>query len=205
MATENYSSASVIVSPVDVLYAPMGTALPDETTVAWRTFTGWHANWVHLGYTMTPTSMNYTYDVTEVSVEQVTSPIKRSKTNERVTFNLELAQFEGANLALILDGTNTPTAAGAGQKAFSRVVAGGSTTLNEYMFAIEGVRPDSAGTDQPFRIFVYRATIRANGDIQFAKANGTALPVIVEGLTDTTKTVGQQLLEVQIVTAPASS
>jgi hypothetical protein len=205
MATENYSSASVLISPVDVLYAPMGTTLPDETSVAWKTFSGWHASWVHLGYTMTPTRMAWTYDTTEVSVEQVTTPIKRSKTNERVTFNLELAQFDGANLALILDGANTNTAAGAGQKAFSRVTAGGSTTLNEYMFAIEGVRPDSAGTDQPFRIFVYRATIRANGDIQFAKANGTALPVIVEGLTDTTKTIGQQLMEIQIITAAATA
>lgn len=202
MAT--FNSDSVLLTAANILYAPLSTALPDETTVDWNSLGDW-TGWTHLGYTATPARISYTYDVAESFVEQSTAPIKQSKTNERATVSLEFAQFDGDVLEILLDGTATDTAAGASQKAYTKVVTGGSTTLNEYMFALEGVRVDAAGNDQPVRVFFYRGTIRVNGDIQFAKANMTTLPAQITALLDSGKTVGQQLMEVHIVTAAASS
>ena len=204
-----YSADDVIVSEASVLYAPTGTTIPDETSVAWYdnggTFSNW-TGWTLLGYTTTPTTLGYSYDLFEVDVQQSTVPIKRRKTSESLVIGTTLAQFDGDILALVLGGTNTDTAAGASQKAFSQVVAGGDTNLSEYMFAIEGYRPsNSTGTKQPVRVFVYKATINVNGDIPFDKAGTTQIPVQINALADTSKAIGQQLVRIDIVTDDASS
>lgn len=203
---ENFSTSDILVTAANILYAPKGTALPDETTVAVNDFDAWPSGWEHLGYTATPASTSYTYDVFELGVEQSTSPIIQRKTNERAVTDVALSQFNGRNLALLLDGTATTTAAGASQKAYTKVVAGGSPNLLEYMFALEGYRPaDSNGSAQPVRIFFYRGTIRVNGSIEFAKGAGTSLPAQITALVDASKPSGQGLLEIHLVTNPATS
>jgi hypothetical protein len=203
-----FSSDDVLVSYANVLYSPVGTALPDETTVAWNAdsgaYTSW-TGWTLLGYTSAPTTFTYAYEVFEVSVEQVAAPIKRSKTNETLTISTSLAQFDADILALVLDGTATPTAAGASQKAYDKVVAGGDTELNEYQFAFEGYRVDDAGTKQPVRLFVYRATLTQNGDTAFDKGGVTSIPIQIQALGDSTKSAGQNLVEIHVVTGPTTT
>ncbi len=198
----SYTSDSVLVAEAAILYAPTGTSLPDETSVAWNTFGSW-TGWTMLGYTTQPTTLTYNYDLFQVDVQQSLAPIKQRKTNESVVIGSALAQFEGALLALVLGGSNSDTAAGVGQKAFSRVVAGGDPAMTERMFAIEGWR-EVSGVKQPVRVFIYRGTISANGDIPFDKNAVTAIPITITGLGDSTKSAGQNLLEIQIVTAAAT-
>lgn len=203
-----FSSDDVLITDARILYSATGVALPDETTVAWNDSSGAYTNWTNwtlLGYTTEPSQMSYSYEVFEVDVQQSTSPIKRSKTDETFTVTTTLAQFDGDILALLFGGTNTATAAGASQKGFDQVVAGGSTSLSEYQFALEGYRLDTANTKQPVRVFIYRATIRQNGDISFDKGGVAGMPIIIEGLADASKSVGAQLIEMHIVTAPATS
>jgi hypothetical protein len=200
----SYTSDSVLVAEAAILYAPTGTALPDETSVAWNTFGSW-TGWTMLGYTTQPTTFTYAYDTLQVDVQQSLAPIKQRKINESVVLASALAQFEGALLALVLSGTNVTTAAGAGQKGFDRVTTGGDPALTERMFAIEGWRQDSAGTKQPVRCFIYRGTITANGAVPFNKSAVTEIPITITGLGDSTKAIGANLLEWQIVTAPATA
>lgn len=202
MAT--YSSTKIMTAEAALLYAPLDTALPDETTVAWNTFGSW-TGWTMMGYTTQPAAINYTYDVFEVDVQQSLAPVRRRKTNERVQISSALAQLEGAILAVIYSGTNTTTAAGASQKGWDRVQFGGDPALDEYMFALEGWLEDTAGTKQPVRYFVYRATITQNGDISFDKNNVAAVPIQVAGLSDSSKATGVNLAEIHIVTAPATA
>ncbi|WP_230677481.1 hypothetical protein, partial [Streptococcus pneumoniae] len=58
---------------------------------------------------------------------------------------------------------------------------------------------------QPVRVFIYRGSIRVDGNIEFAKGAGTSLPATITGLLDSSKAVGAQLMEIHVVTAPASS
>jgi len=204
----SFSASDVLVADARVLWAATGTALPDETTVDWNDSTGAYTNWTDftmMGYTLVPTVINYTYETFEVDVQQSASPIKRSRNTERITAATTLAQFDGDLLALILGGTNTDTAAGASQKGFSEIKAGGNTALAEYLFAIEGYRLDTNNNEQPVRVFIHRGTIRQDGDIPFDKAGATGMPVIIEGLADSSKATGEQLVQIQIVTAPATS
>lgn len=202
---ENFSTSDILVTAANILYAPKGTTLPDETTVPVNDFDAWPSGWEHLGYTASPARTTYTYDVFELGVEQSTSPAIQRKTNERATTDIALSQFNGKNLALLTDGTATDTAAGASQKAYTKVVTGGSPNLKEYMFALEGYRPDANGNAQPVRVFFYRGAIRVNGSIEFAKGAGTNLPAQITVLVDSSKPAGQGLMEVHIVTGPASS
>lgn len=199
----SFSADDVLVSEANVLYAPLSTAIPDETSVAYGAYP-W-AGWTLLGYTTTPTTFSYAYDVFSAEVQQVTTPIKQRKTTETLTIGTTLAQFDGDILALVLSGTNVVTPAGAGQKEFSRVVAGGDTNLSEYMFGVEGYRIDDAGNKQPVRVIVYKATITASGDIPFDKAGVTGIPVTITALGDPAKSAGQNLVEIISVLAPASS
>ena len=205
MADVNFTSNDVLVAEANILYAPKGTAFPDETTVAWNDFAAWDAAWKHLGYTAESSRIGYNYDIFELEVEQTTQPVIQRKVRERFTLDFVLAQFQGESLALVTGGTATDTPAGVSQKGFTKVVAGGDTNLNEYLFAIEGYRPDTNGDKQPVRIFVHRTTIRLNGNIQFSKNAGTTVPVQIAGLADTSKPVGQQLFEAHLITAPATA
>lgn len=199
----NFSSDDVLVSEANVLFAPLSTAIPDETTIAYGAYP-W-AGWTLLGYTSAPATFSYGYDVFSADVQQLTTPIKQRKTTETLTIGTTLAQFDGDILALVLSGTNVVTPAGAGQKGFSRVTAGGDTNLAEWMFGIEGYRIDVAGNKQPVRVIVYKATITASGDIPFDKAAITGIPITITALGDPTKAVGASLVEVISVLAPATS
>ncbi len=200
----SYSSTKIMTAEAALLFAPLNTALPDETSVAWNTFGSW-TGWTMMGYTTQPASISYTYDVFEVDVQQSLAPVKRRKTNERIQITSALAQLEGALLAVVYSGTNTTTAAGASQKGWDRVQFGGDPALDEYMFALEGWLEDSVGTKQPVRYFLYKATITQNGDLTFDKNNVAALPIQVAALGDPAKSAGVNLAEIHIVTAPATS
>jgi len=200
----NFSSSDILVAEANVLYAPTGTSLPDETTVAYNSYDSW-TDWVHLGYTDDVSNLAYAFEEFSYTPEQALSPLIRRRISESMTLRFALSQLTGAHLALLTEGTASDTSAGASQKAFTQVTGGGDTAISEYMFALEGYRPDSAGTKQPVRFFFHRCTINLNGDIPFGKQTAAILPVEVMGLTDTGKSVGAQLYEMHVVTAPASS
>jgi len=203
-----FNSDDVLISYANVLYSPTGTALPDETSVVWNSnsgaYTAW-TGWTLLGYTASPTAFNYTYETVEATVQQVTAPVRRGKVSESLVISTSLAQFDSDILALVLDGTATPTSAGASQKAYDKVVAGGETELNEYQFGFEGYRVDDYGTKQPVRLFVYRATLTQNGDSTFDKAGQTVIPIQITALGDSSKASGANLVEIHIVTGPTTT
>jgi hypothetical protein len=50
------------------------------------------------------------------------------------------------------------------------------------------------------RLFLWRVNIVLNGNLEFAKAAASGIPVQIKALADTTKPAGQQLLRFQRVT-----
>lgn len=204
MGVSNFSSDDVLVGAANLLYAPVGTTKPSDSTVAANDFASWPTGWVHLGYTDTGPSFTYGYDVFEVVAQQSTAPLKRRKTSETLTITANLLQFEAVHIALATHGTITHTAAGVSQKEVDKIVGGGDPTLPEYMFAWESTRPDVAGTLQPVRMFLPRATITQNGETSFQRDGATVLPVQVAALLDATLPLGSQLYDLRIVTGPTT-
>jgi hypothetical protein len=180
----------------------VGTALPDETTVAYG---GSWSSWTDVGTTIEALAISVEVEDVDVEVQQYTAPVRRFRTSEKVAFETVLAEMTGANLALILNGANSDTAAGASQKGYSAITAGGYFEIPEKTWAIEGYRVDTADTEQPVRLQILSGTAKFNGETEFGKANPAGIPLRIDALADTTKAKGAELLRVEIVTAPATS
>lgn len=197
------ASADILATRAKIWYAPTGESLPDETSVAYDG--SWGGNWTSLGFTATPLSMEYFESRTDSDIQQALSPVKDWRVDERITLRTEVNEFVGATLALLVHGSNANTAAGASQKAYSRVLGGGDPIVDQYAVGFEGYRPDSAGTLQPVRWFFYLASFQLDRGTTFSKRDESRLPIMIKTYADTSKAIGAQLFEVHIVTAPATS
>jgi hypothetical protein len=193
----------ILVTPAKIYRAPVSTALPDETTVAYGA--SWGASWTDLGYTLEPVSLSYESETFKLMVEQLTAPVRSVRQEETVAIETVLAEITGANLNMVMDGTLTTVAAGAAQVAFDTVEAGGSVAISEYAWGFEGYRLGASNVKFPVRVFVYRGVAVLNGQLTFAKSAGVGIPLRIEVLPDTTKAAGKQLLVIHSVTAAATS
>lgn len=200
----SYSVSDILVSHAALLYALPAASLPDETSIAFNAYASW-TGWTLLGYTDEPAVVTLDVETLQLKVEQALAAVREVVTSEALTIKSKLVQFDGALLAILTRGTNTNTAAGAAQKAYSEMAFGGNPQLTEYQFALEGYRVDSAGTKQPVRIFINKGVITAMGDIGFDKANIVGVPFEIHALANTSLSDGVNLAKMHIVTAPASS
>lgn len=200
----SYSVSDILVTPAALLYALPSASLPDETSIAYNAYASW-TGWTLLGYTNEPAVVTMDVETLQLKVEQVLAGVREVVTSEALTIKSKLVQFDGALLAILLRGTNTPTAAGAAQKAYSALEFGGNPQLTEYQFAIEGYRVDSVGTKQPVRIFINSGVITAMGDIGFDKAAMVGVPFEIHALAKTSLSDGVNLAKMHIVTAPVTS
>jgi hypothetical protein len=197
------AAADILMSKAQVYYAPVGESLPDETSVAYGG--SWGGNWTSAGFTSAPVSMEWAEQRVGADIQQALGEIKDWRVGESALLRTMLPELTGAALALLLHGTNSDTAAGASQKAFSRLQAGGQFIVAQKAVGLEGYRPDSAGTLQPIRLFFYKASFMLDRSVQWSKRDVMGLPIIIKTYPDETKTVGVQLMEWHIVTAPATS
>lgn len=194
------AKTDILAAPAKIYYAPVGETLPDETTVA--AGAAWGGTWVDLGYTLTPVSVNLETETFDLFVEQNIAPVRRVRTALSAAFETTLAEFTGAVLALVMDGTKTTTAPGASQKGYDEVtVSGEKADVSMYAFGIEGVRVLANNTRQPVRIFIMQGSITASGAIEFSKSAGAGIPVTIGALAD----ANGHVLKIHNVTAEATS
>lgn len=193
----------IIIAPATIYSAPVGEALPAIDTVQYGV--AWGGNWVNMGYTLTPVSLQYDQELFELEVEQLTNPVKRLRTKETAMIETTLAEISGANLNLPLDGTVTTVAAGASIRGKTTVEAGGKTTITEKAVGFEGLMKVDNTISLPVRIFFYKCTIQLNGKLEFSKKAAAGIPIQIKALADTSKVVGKQILIMQIATAKATN
>lgn len=195
--------ADIIVSPARVWLAPAGEPLPDETTIGLGA--PWGGNWVDLGPTEDAVTLGYSDSEYEVRVDQFTGPLARYKVDEDYMLEASLAQLTPAQLAKMLAGSNTETPAGAAQRAFDEIKAGGEFTLTEYVVGCEGRKRTSSGAEYPVRCFLPKATVRLNGSLKFTKKAMTGIPFQAKALADSSAAEGEQLFKMHRITASATT
>lgn len=193
----------ILITPATVYNAPVGEALPDETSVEYGE--AWGGNWVNVGYTLQALTMGVDRALFELMVEQVTGAVKRRVNEEKIDFETVLAEATPTNIKLGTGGTLTTTAAGASQVAFQELEVGGAVTLEELAWGFEGFYENASGLQFPVRIFAYKANAILNGRLTMAKAAATGVPLSISTLNDTTKAIGKQKIKIQRVTAAATS
>jgi hypothetical protein len=112
-----------------------------------------------------------------------------------------LAELTAANLNLLMDGVVTTTAAGAAVRGSEILKAGGKTSITEYAWGFEGLYKLDGTIQLPIRVFFYKGVATLNGQLQFGKRVAAGLPIQITALLDSTKTLGQQMIEIQKMTA----
>lgn len=183
-------------------YAPVGESLPDETTVAYGA--SWGGNWVELPRLADPLAMEYTEVSVEADEQDALAPVEDYVTEERFRLRSSFNRTTGDLLALLTGATNTDTAAGASQKAYSRILGGGNPFRTKYVVGFEGYRPDTAGTLQPVRFFFYKARFKLEIGLTQSKRDVSKNFFSIMTFADTSKAVGQQHFEWHIVTGPTT-
>ena len=195
--------ADILLTPATIKYAPVGEPLPDENSIEYGQ--AWGGNWTDVGYTTTPLTLAINRETYEVEVEQLTVPVKEMITSESLVFETTLAEFLEDNVQLAFGGTLTETAASAAQVAKWELEMGGEPQLDTYAFGFEGLYLTDANEQFPVRIFVYRANVVLNGQLQFSKSQEAGIPIQITSKPDDSKDVGKQLMKIQKVTASATS
>lgn len=195
---------NLIKSGAVVWYAPTGEAVPDETTVAYGA--AWGGNWARVGYTKAPLTFTYEDTRSDIKVEEVLAAVDQRRIEEAVTFETMLAELTGAYLQLAAGGQGTvsSTAAGVGQKAYEEITFGDEPIITKKAWGFEGMYLDSAGTEQPIRVFIYKGAATLNGALEFSKKSDdyTGIPLQVKAFADTDNS--NRLWTFQRVTAPAT-
>lgn len=198
---------NLLKSKAKVWIAPEGEAEPDETSVAYDG--AWGGNWVNLGWTKEPLSFLYEIEEAEIEVEDYLGALDRWATMERVTLETVLAEAGFADTLAYASGTLddtdvSTTASGAGQDGFDELEVGGVARLKKWAVGFEGVSYDSADNAQPLRVFLARATLRVNGELEFSQKSDDyiGIPLQVKALADSSNS--GKMFKWQHVTAEAS-
>ena len=193
--------SDIIVSPATVWYAPVGEEVPADDTPAGD---DWGGNWVPVGYTKTPLSMSYEFDELDVEIEQSLAPVKRVKTKENLALETVLAELYLDGVQLGTGGTVTDTAAGAGQVGKEELDLGGEAALDEKAWGFEGTYINEDGAEFPVRLFIWKATAKLNGALEFGKADYTGISLQIKALADLSKSMGERLFKMQKILEPAT-
>lgn len=183
-------------------YAALGTANPDETSVA---FDAAWSSWTALGDTLEPVRFNMNDEWVDISTQQSMGDLKSYRTDRKPTIRTVLAEHVGATLALIWGGTNLNTAAGAAQKAYSEIKVGNEPVVSTYKVGLEVLYVASAGSKQSVRYFWDICAFMPDGDTVYDKKKETGIPVLIKVYENTGATAGVEFMTTHIVTGPVTA
>lgn len=192
---------NIIVSPAWLWYGPENEPEPDDTDI--DVGDDWGGNWDWVGLTITPLTLGVNTTTFEVDVQQFTTPVAQSITEERMTLGTTLAEINATLLALLDGGNTIVTPAASGQRGKTEHRAGGRTTRTTYKVGFETIRVIADGTRLPMRWFFYRATFSRGGEVPFGKGAVAGIPISIEVLADTTQSEDEKLYLFQQMTAEA--
>lgn len=196
----------VILGPGKLWRAPVGTASPDESTVAYGAT--WGGAWVNMGDFPegSPITISLSEEVYKAYSEQSTVAQAVTRTKREAMVKGALLELTVANWAIALQGTAAATAAaGGGQKGYSEIPFGAQTDVTLYKWGIEALRVDAANNNQPIRWFFHKGFFRMTGDVSYSKTKESSLPFEITVIGDSTQSAGQELGVLQIVTAAATA
>ncbi len=200
--------ANVVKSGAAIWYAPVGEAIPDETSVAYGA--AWGGNWARVGYTKEPMLWLYEDERHRAEVEEEITAVREWRIHEDTSFETVLSELTAAYFELSRGGdpsSVSTTAAGAGQTGYEELKVGGEVVMNEFAWGFEGMYLNASGVSFPIRVFIHKGTAKLNGELSFSRKDDdyTGIPIQIHALVDTTKSAGEKLFTFQRVTTAATS
>lgn len=191
----------IVVTPAALWVGTLVAALPADTLAVGA---AWPAGWTKVGFTKESVKLAYEFDDLEIEIQQSLGPVDSVRIKEGAKFETVLAELAADAIALGWDGTVTQTPAGVGQPGKEELPIGGTATLTKRQWGIEGSYRDEDGALFPIRVFIWKGVATAGGELEFAKADYTGVPLQVKALADMTKAAGSRLFKLQKILEPAS-
>jgi hypothetical protein len=197
------AASDILVTPVTIYRAPVGTAIPDVDIPYGD---AWGGGWVDFGYTDAPLSVNREITTLEKMVQQELSHVGEVKTAEAFAIESSLAEFTMANLAAVTGDDANTVAAVSGTVGYEEIFGGGKTLLPVYAWGFEGLYYDEDnGLEFPVRFFIWKGRAVLNGNLEFGKETQTGIPFRVKAQADRTRPRGERLYGGYKVTAEAEA
>jgi len=193
------TATNILLGPIRLFYAPVGTAIPDRDSVTFGA--SWGGSWVEFGYTKAPLSATYDYTELEIRAQQKPGTLKRRKVTEDFMCETVLAEMTSTLFGIVASGTATSAAADSDEVGYDQMVVGGEFEVDEYAFGFEGLYESSAGSDFPARVFIYKGTAKMNGASEFSTEDYPGIPIQIKALQQPSNSNGDQLFRFERVTA----
>lgn len=195
--------ANILYGNAVVWVNEVGGALPDEDSVGYGT--AWGGTWERVGLTKAPLVMAYEDEQGEAVVQEALTAVKRWRTAEAARLETVLAEIMSDNLKLAIGGgTATTEAAASSEVGKDEFIIGGESLMDENLWGFEGRYVDSSGNKFPVRLFVWKATAKLNGTLEFSKEDYPGIPIQINALADVSRAIGDQLFKFQRVTVAAT-
>lgn len=194
--------ADVLIGPAIVYTGPLGSTLPADTVAV---DTPWGGSWVRFGFTSSPLTFAYEYEVVEPKIQEVLGSLKRAKSSEKLNLETTIAELDFTQMQFAWGGgTVTAIAAAAGVPEASVMKLGGQRFMLTRAIGFEAQRYDEeTNTIYPIRLLIYRGTGSAGGSLEFSKDDYTGTALKIGALEDISKPRGERLFEFRKVTGPA--
>ncbi len=193
--------SDLMLSGAKILYAPYGTTLPADSLAVGA---AWPAGWIDVGYTSQELTVEYSWEELPAEAQQAMSPIKYARINETAYLETVMSEITLSNMAVAFGATApTITAAAVGQVGKEVMKVGGLTEIPQKAWGIEGSYTDSSGVLRAHRIIFYKGQASTGGQLKYNNKVWAGIPLRINAIEDSTKTLGQRLFEYTRITASA--
>lgn len=193
--------SDLMLSGAKVLYAPYNTTLPADSLAVGA---AWPSGWIDIGFTSQELTVEYTWEELPADEQQAMSPVKYARIDENAYLETVMSEITMANLAIAFGATApTITPAAVGQVGKEVLKVGGLTNIPQFAWGFEGSQADAGGVLRPHRFVMYKGQASKGGQLKYNHKAWAGIPLKINGVADTTKSLGQQLFEYTRVTADA--
>lgn len=179
---------------VEPITGVAGAGAPPTTIAAGVFPVQWPAAWKQVGYTDDGIDLAYTPTIKDITVDETPTPVSKLLTGEKAVISAKLAEATLLNLSRAISASkfsdDTATA-----KSISVKVGTGALT-----YVMVGVQGPAPGTNLTRIIIMYKALCQAAVAMKIQRKDKVVIPVQFEGLADSSKPVGEQLLEIVDIT-----
>lgn len=180
-------AADIIVTGCQIFHSPLATALPATTLAVGA---AWPVGWVNVGYTLEPVKLSYKFNPLEVSVQQLSSPVKSIRISEVAMLDTVLAEHSATNLALAMAGEATSDA------TTQTFTIGGSPVIPRLQWGFEGTYVDDDNDSFPIRAYAWIGQLADGSDLEYNREKPTGISLRIRIMSDYSKPVGQQLFKI---------
>jgi hypothetical protein len=171
-----------------------GAGVPPTSIASGVYPVAWPAAWKQVGYTDDGIDLAYTPTVKDINVDETPTAVAKLLTAEKAVISAKLAEATLLNLSRSISAAKFADDTAAARSISVKI---GTGNLSYVMVGIQAPAP---GTNLVRIIVMYKAICQAAVNLKMQRKDKVVIPVQFEGLADSNKPLGEQLLQIVDIT-----